>query len=196
MMMGSLIMALGAQNTWVLKQGLLRQHVFLVAITCWACDAMLSAIGIWGLASITDKLPQLTFWLSLAGGLLLLAYAALAGYRALRGTSHISLTMHDKANTSWQQVGALTLALSLLNPHVYVDNVLLVGSVAAHWPSSAQASFWLGVCCVSALWFFGLAYGARLLLPLFRRERTWQWLDGLIAWMMLYLGLKLLLPLL
>lgn len=86
------------------------------------------------------------------------------------------------------------MAITLLNPHVYLDTVLLIGSMANSLPADAKSVFWLGAATLSALWFFGLGFGARLLLPFFRRERTWQWLDILIALMMFYLSATLLWP--
>ena len=195
-MLGGLIIAIGAQNTIVLKQGLLRQHVLLVALTCWLCDVVLMAAGIWGLAASTQKLPRLTPLLSLVGGLFLLAYGLFALQRAWRGGSHISLSAQgNQPATPWLKTLLFTLAITLLNPHVYLDTVLLVGSVAAPLATDAKLPFWLGAATMSGLWFFGLGFGAQLLLPLFRRARTWQLLDAAIALMMFYLAWGLLRPL-
>lgn len=197
MMMGGLIVAIGAQNTFVLKQGLLRQHVLLVSFTCWLCDMLLSAAGVWGLAAFVARLPWLMPVLSLAGGLFLFAYGVFALQRAWRGGSQLALTQTQSAPAgSWRRVLAVTLALTLLNPHVYLDTVILVGSVAAPLPPTDKVAFYAGAVLMSGLWFFGLGFGARLLLPLFRRPATWRLLDTAIALMMFYLGFKLWAPLL
>ena len=155
-----------------------------------------ATVGLLPCAGGTQKLPWLTPVLSLVGGLFLLAYGLFALQRAWRGGSHISLSTHgNKPATPWLKTLLFTLAITLLNPHVYLDTVLLVGSVAAPFAADAKLPFWLGAATMSGLWFFGLGFGARLLLPLFRRARTWQLLDAAIALMMFYLAWGLLRPL-
>lgn len=194
MMMSGLIIAIGAQNTFVLKQGLMRQHVWLVAGMCWLCDLLLMAAGIWGLAAVVQHYDGLLPLLSVAGALFLIAYGVFALSRAWRGGQ--ALSVREQAaladGQSARTALLLTLGLTLLNPHVYLDTVLLVGSVAAPLTVEGKWAFWLGASTLSGLWFFGLGYGARLLLPLFRREATWRLLDGAIALMMFYLAYGLL----
>lgn len=195
-MMSGLIVAIGAQNTFVLRQGLARQHALLVATVCWLCDVVLMAVGIGGVASAARQQPLLVSFTAMAGALFLLGYGLMALRRAWRGGRHCALP--DPARTQMANKGKtvlLTLAVTLLNPHVYLDTVWLIGSVAAPLATGQKTAFWLGASWVSGMWFFGLALGARLLLPWFRRERVWQILDTLIALMMFYLAWGLMQPL-
>lgn len=193
MMMSGLIIAIGAQNTFVLKQGLLRQHVLLVAGVCWLCDLFLMAAGIWGLAAAVQRYSGLLPVLSVAGAVFLAAYGLFALVRAWRGGQALAVQAQNGARRqSAKSALLLTLGLTLLNPHVYLDTVLLVGSVAAPLAPEGKWAFWLGASALSGLWFFGLGFGARLLLPLFKREATWRLLDSAIALMMFYLAYGLL----
>ncbi|MCP2040947.1 L-lysine exporter family protein LysE/ArgO [Neisseria sp. HSC-16F19] len=194
MMMSGLIIAIGAQNTFVLKQGLLRQHVLLVAGVCWLCDVLLMAAGIWGLAAVVQRYSGLLPVLSVAGALFLIAYGVFALLRAWRGGQALAVQAQNGAAKGQSAKNALllTLGLTLLNPHVYLDTVLLVGSVASPLAAEGKWAFWLGASTLSGLWFFGLGFGARLLLPLFKRESTWRLLDSAIALMMFYLAYGLL----
>ncbi|MDO5090514.1 MAG: LysE family transporter [Cardiobacteriaceae bacterium] len=192
MLSAGLIVAIGAQNAFVLKQGLRREHVGLVVALCFLCDAVLMACGVFGLAALLDGKPRATGVLALAGGVFLLAYAARSARSAWRGDSQLGVSDGaEKRHAAWP-VALTTLALTLLNPHVYIDTVMLVGGAAAPFAGEGKWHFWLGAATASALWFTGLGYGVRYLLPLFRRRRTWQMLDGAIALMMLYLAAGLL----
>ncbi len=195
-MMSGLIVAVGAQNTFVLQQGLLKQHTLLVASICWLCDMVLMAFGIAGMASASKQHPLLMTLVTYAGVLFLVGYGVFAALRAWRGGSHLALQQQaDSTPAPARQIAWITLAITLLNPHVYLDTVWLIGSVAAPLNSTQKMAFWMGASTLSGLWFYGLAFGARVLLPWFRRERVWQILDGLIAVMMFYLAWRLLLPL-
>lgn len=187
-----LIVAIGAQNAFVLKQGLRREHVGLVVALCVLCDAVLMACGVFGLAALLDGKPRATAWLALGGGVFLLAYAVRSVRSAWRGDSQLGVSdSPGKRHAAWP-VALTTLALTLLNPHVYIDTVMLVGGAAAPFAGEGKWHFWLGATAASTVWFTSLGYGVRFLLPLFRRRRTWQILDGAIAAMMLYLSLGLL----
>ena len=188
-----LIVAIGAQNAFVLRQGLRREHVGTVVVLCAVADAVLIIAGVFGMAQALGERPGLARAMALAGAAFLAAY----GWQALRRAQHASqlTAVQEGAGLSRGAAMAQAAAFTLLNPHVYLDTVLLVGSVAAPLATDAKLPFWLGAATMSGLWFFGLGFGAQLLLPLFRRARTWQLLDAAIALMMFYLAWGLLRPL-
>lgn len=192
MITGGLIVAIGAQNAFVLKQGLLKQHVGLVVLLCWLCDVVLIALGVFGTAALLSGSPTASALLALAGGLFLLVYGAMNAKRAWQGGGHLAVSADKPAASSALKTATTTLALTLLNPHVYIDTVVLIGGAASPFDQAGKILFLLGSVTASALWFASIGFGARLLLPLFRRERVWQILDGLIAAMMFYLAWGLL----
>ncbi|MFC3874168.1 LysE/ArgO family amino acid transporter [Neisseria musculi] len=191
MITGGLIAAIGAQNAFVLKQGLLKQHIGLVVLLCWLCDVVLIALGIFGTAALLAGNPAASALLALAGSLFLLAYGAINAKRAWQGGGHLAVNT-DAAAASSLKTATTTLALTLLNPHVYIDTVVLIGGAASSFNQTGKMLFLLGSLTASACWFVSIGFGARLLLPLFRRERVWQVLEGLIALMMFYLAWNLL----
>ncbi len=192
MITGGLIVAIGAQNAFVLKQGLLKQHVGLVVLLCWLCDVVLIALGVFGTAALLSGSPTASALLALAGGLFLLAYGAMNAKRAWQGGGHLAVSADKPAASSALKTATTTLALTLLNPHVYIDTVVLIGGAASPFDQAGKILFLLGSVTASGLCFASIGFGARLLLPLFRRERVWQILDGLIAAMMFYLAWGLL----
>ncbi|MFV2029597.1 LysE/ArgO family amino acid transporter [Neisseria sp. S1] len=192
---GGLIVAIGAQNAFVLKQGLLRQHIGVVVILCWLCDVILIGAGVFGLALLLSGNPVAGNWLSLAGGLFLLAYGLLSVKRALRGGNKLTAAFASANEVSALRTAATALALTLLNPHAYVDTVVLIGGSAANLSHSDKTAFFIGAVLASGIWFISIGYGSRLLQPLFKRERVWRILDSLIAVMMFYLAYGLLHPL-
>ena len=182
-----LIVAIGAQNAFVLRQGLRREHVLPVVLFCAVADALLVAVGVLGMGRVLDSLPALAPLLTLGGALFLLAYAALAWRRALNpGALHAARS--GGGATPLPRVLAQTAAFTLLNPHVYVDTVLLVGAVGAQQPGAGKAAFIAGSALASAGWFVTLGAGARLLAPLFARPAAWRWLDAFVGSVMLLLG--------
>ncbi|MDO5640285.1 MAG: LysE family transporter [Neisseria sp.] len=193
MISGGLIVAIGAQNAFVLKQGLLKQNVGVVVLLCWLCDVVLMGAGVFGIAALLSGSRQAGALLSLAGGGFLLVYGLFSAKRALKGGNHLSVGADDTAaKTPALKAALTTLALTLLNPHVYVDTVMLIGGSAAGLAYADKIGFFIGAIVASGIWFGSIGYGTRLLLPLFRRERVWQILDGLIAAMMFYLAYGLL----
>jgi len=184
------IVAIGAQNAFVLRQGLRREHVGPIVFFCAAADALLMAAGVAGLAGVLGRQPQLTWMLTAVGVVFLTGYGLRALWRAARPGALQAAAGGD--GLSRAQALAQVAGFTLLNPHVYLDTVLLVGSVGAQQPGPAKASFVLGAVSASALWFSGLGYGARALAPLFARPRAWQVLDGLIGVTMLVLAALLL----
>lgn len=189
---GSLIIAIGAQNAFVLRQGLSRNHVFAVALTCVLCDVTLIAAGAVGFGSLVARFPALTS-VAAWGGVIFLA---LYGAASLRSAAHPGVLRAEKAGahgmlTTTSSAVAAALAISLLNPHVYLDTVVLIGSIAAQYGWSTRVWFTAGAMTASTLWFFGLAYGARLLAPLFERESAWRVLDAVIAVIMWWIAATL-----
>lgn len=187
-----LIMAIGAQNALVLKHGLLRQHVWLVVLLCWLCDVVLMSLGVFGLSALLSGSPKLSGMLALAGGLFLSAYGIMSAKRAWQGGNYLTIDTENRLPPSALKTAATALALTLLNPHVYIDTVVLIGGSAANLDQTEKQFFLLGAISASGLWFSGLGFGSRLLLPLFRREQVWQLLDALIALVMFYLAFGLL----
>lgn len=192
MISGGLIMAIGAQNAFVLKQGLLRQHIGTVVLLCWLCDVILIGAGVYGVGAVLSGNPLLSALLSLAGGLFLLSYGAMSAKRAWTGGNYLSVDSAPATPSSRLKTAAATLAITLLNPHVYVDTVMLIGGYATGLDTHGKTLFLIGALTASALWFCSIGFGSRLLLPVFRRERVWQVLDALIALMMFYLAAGLL----
>jgi L-lysine exporter family protein LysE/ArgO len=186
----TLIIAIGAQNAFVLRQGLRREHVGLVVAFCASADALLMAAGVAGLGTVIGRQPALAAALAGAGALFLAVYGSRALWRALRPGS---LDAAGAApSLSRQQALAQVAAFTLLNPHVYLDTVLLVGAVGAQHEGPTRIWFVVGSAGASVLWFTALGYGARLLAPVFARPRAWQWLDSAIGITMWVLALLLL----
>jgi L-lysine exporter family protein LysE/ArgO len=186
---GSLIVAIGAQNAFILRQGLLRQHVFILCSICALSDAALIALGVAGLGAVVSRSPLLMKGVAVGGALFLFAYALRAVRRAWRPGV---LTAGGESGGSPGKAVTTVLAFTFLNPHVYLDTVVLIGSLSAHHPGRTRPAFALGAMLASFAWFFGLGYGARLLAPLFERRAAWRVLDGLIALVMAALGAALL----
>lgn len=186
----SLIVAIGAQNTFVLRQGLRREHVGLVVATCAASDVVLIAAGVGGVGAILAGTPALLTGVRLAGALFLLTYAVMAARRAVR--PGVLATSAGGPATPRRTTFLTALALTWLNPHVYLDTVLLLGSVAATHGDQRWA-FGAGAALSSITWFAGLGRGAALLRPLFLRAVAWRVLDGSVAGVMATMGVVLLL---
>lgn len=181
----SLIVAIGAQNAFVLRQGLRREHVFTVAAICTACDWALITLGAGGFGALVSRTPVLTAAAAWLGAAFLLAYGAMSLRSAIRATAPSSAEDTPAPGGRLVAVALATLAVSLLNPHVYLDTVVLIGGLAGQYPAAQRASFGLGAGSMSLVWFFGLAYGARLLGPLFERPVAWRALDvfvGVVMW--------------
>ncbi|MHB1342019.1 MAG: LysE/ArgO family amino acid transporter [Coriobacteriia bacterium] len=181
----SLIIAIGAQNAFVLRQGLLRHHVFPVAATCALIDAALISLGAGGFGRLVSAHPTATAIAAWGGVAFLAIYGGRSFLAALKPSA---LRAEDNATSAASSLGtvlAATLAVSLLNPHVYLDTVVLLGSIAAQYPAPSRLFFALGAMSASGVWFFSLAYGARLLAPLFERPIAWRVLDvvvGIVMW--------------
>ncbi len=179
-----LIIAIGAQNAFVLQQGLRRQHVFVVAAICATVDAALITLGVGGFGALVSSTPTLVAISAWGGAAFLLAYGA-RSFRSATRRDVLETGSVAHPEQSLRRTVAYTLAVSLLNPHVYLDTVVILGSVSARYPADERMWFALGAMSASFAWFFSLAYGARVLAPLFARPRAWQVLDvgiGIVMW--------------
>ncbi|MGD9949716.1 MAG: LysE/ArgO family amino acid transporter [Desulfobulbus sp.] len=173
-----LIVAIGAQNSFVLSQGIRRNHHLLVALICIGCDAILISAGIGGMGQIVARSPLIGRWLIWIGAALLVCYGAVA----LRSVFHAGqLILDDRPMLSRRGAVATTLALTLLNPHVYLDTVVLMGALSSGHQGHGRWMFGVGAILASALWFSGLSFGGGLLAPLFRRPLAWRILDSLVC---------------
>ena len=182
-----LIVAIGAQNAFVLRQGLRREHVLPVVVVCAVSDLALITAGIAGLGAVVAARPAAVTVIRWAGAAFLLGYAVLAAKRALKPAA---LDPTDRAPATLRATLLTCLALTYLNPHVYLDTVLLLGSVAQQHPH--RWLFGLGAAAASVVWFAGLGLGARKLAPVLARPAAWRVLDGSIALVMAGLGIALL----
>jgi len=185
-----LIVAIGAQNAFVLRQGLRREHIGPIVLFCALADALLIAAGVLGMAQALGERPGLARILALAGAAFLASY----GVQALRRARHAHWLQAAAGTASLGRGAALAqaAAFTLLNPHVYLDTLLLVGSIGAQQPAALRGWFVAGASAGSLAWFGLLGYGARWLAPWFARPRVWQVLDGLIGLTMLLLAALLL----
>lgn len=177
-----LIIAIGAQNAFVLRQGLARHHVFAVATLCAVSDAVLISAGVAGLGSLAMAKPALLARVTLSGALFLAAYGSLAFWRAARPGR---LVPAERSETRLAATLMTALAFTFLNPHVYLDTVVLIGALSARYRSWPAAIFGGGAAAASVVWFYGLGFGARLVAPVFSRPGAWRALDlgiGVVMW--------------
>jgi L-lysine exporter family protein LysE/ArgO len=183
----TLIAAIGAQNAFVLRQGIRREHVLPVVALCTVSDIVLISAGIAGVGALISAHPSALNIAKFGGALFLVGYGLLAARRAWRPSS---LNPSQKAPARLIEVLVTCAALTFLNPHVYLDTVVLLGALANEHRDERWL-FGVGAVTASAVWFFGLGLGARRLAGLFASPLTWRILDGLIAVMMLGLGVSL-----
>ena len=186
---GGLIVAIGSQNAYLLRQALKREYVLTCIAICIICDVMLIGAGVAGMGKLIVEAPSLLFWIKVAGAGFLFWY----GVRAARSALHPvgMATGSEKTATSRHAVIAAMLAFSLLNPHVYLDTVVLLGSIGGQQPGDGRLYFAMGAMLASVIWFCSLGFGARFLIPVFSRPRAWQILDGVIAVVMWVLAVTL-----
>jgi len=184
-----LIVAIGAQNAYVLRQGLVGEYVFTVTTLCFLSDALLIFAGVAGLGGIVSSYPVLIRIVTLAGAGFLFVYGAMAFYRALHPGR---LEAGTNGANNLRNAIVTVLALTWLNPHVYLDTVMMLGGLSARHDDAARAAFGIGAAAASFVWFYGLGYGARLLAPVFRRRAAWRVLDFVIAAIMWLIAVSLL----
>jgi L-lysine exporter family protein LysE/ArgO len=185
----TLIVAIGAQNAFVLRQGIRREHVAPIVAFCAMADLLLIGVGVAGLAGILGDSPTLVALLTIAGSAFLIWY----GIRALR-RALLPQSLRAAAGSEPLSLGnamAQAAGFTLLNPHVYLDTVLLMGSIGTRQPPDMRIWFVGGAACASGVWFTTLGFGARLLAPIFARPRAWQVLDTLVGLTMLILAVVL-----
>ncbi len=185
----SLIVAIGAQNAFVLRQGLRNEHVFAVCLACALSDAALIVLGVTSFRQIAALLPWLDPVMRYAGAAFLIWYGARSLYSALRSSA--VLAAGEAKSASFRQTLAMCLALTWLNPHVYLDTVVLLGTISTRFPGN-EASFAAGAMTGSFLFFFSLGFGARWLRPIFAKPASWRILETLIAFTMWMIVTKLL----
>lgn len=185
-----LILAIGAQNALVLRQGLRREHVAAVVAVCTLSDWLLIALGVFGLGALIQSSPLLLQAFRFGGAAFLLGYAVLAARRAWRPAG--SLQAQGTASSLGATLTA-ALAFTYLNPHVYLDTVVLLGGLGARQPADLRTAFAAGACVASAMWFGLLGFGAAAAAPWLARPATWRVLDAGVALLMAGLGLQLLL---
>jgi L-lysine exporter family protein LysE/ArgO len=186
----TLIVAIGAQNAFVLRQGIRREHVAPTVLFCVLADLLLIGAGVAGLAKLLGNAPALTAVLTVAGAAFLLWYGVHALRRAAKPQSLQASTGSEQL--SLRRVLAQAAGFTFLNPHVYLDTVLLVGTVGARQALDGRIAFVGGAACASAVWFTGLGFGARLLAPVFARPKAWRTLDTLVGLTMIALATMLL----
>ena len=186
----SLIVAIGAQNAFVLRQGLRREHVLPVVIVCAVSDAALILAGVAGAGWVFERLPWFAEIMRWAGAAFLIGYAIIAARRAIKPKALIAAG--DAPPSSLRTTVLTVLALTWLNPHVYLDTLVLLGSIAGGH-GDTRGWFAAGAMGASVLWFTALGFGARLLAPLVARPIAWRILDGIIAVIMVVIALQLLL---
>ena len=183
----SLIVAIGAQNVFVLQQGIMRQHVLAVVLTCAISDAILVSIGVGGVGWIAERASWLEGFLTLAGVAFLVVYGFMRFFRALFPGEE----MRFEQNNSQSMLAAIgtCLALTWLNPHVYLDTVVLLGTISTNYAN--PFSFGVGAVLASFFFFFSLGYGAKMLTGLFAKPEAWRILDCMVAFIMWGIALRL-----
>lgn len=187
----SLILAIGAQNAFVLRQGLIKAHIFWLCLLCAVSDAILIAAGVAGFGALVTYYPSFPRLMALAGAAFLLVYGAKRLWAAWKGD--YAMTLAGKSAALWPTL-AVGAALTWLNPHVYLDTLGLIGAISTQFPDPTEKlAFGIGAVTSSFVFFFGLGYGARLLAPIMQSTRAWRILDVIIAVVMWILAAGLLL---
>jgi L-lysine exporter family protein LysE/ArgO len=173
-----LIVAIGAQNAFVLSQGIRRNHEIVIPLTCSICDSILITLGICGVGSMVASNPGLAKVTAWGGALFLFWY----GLNALRSAMRPgSLQANKQVSGTLKATIAATLGLTLLNPHVYLDTMVLIGTIGSQFMGEERRLFAMGAILASFVWFFGLSMGGRVLAPLFQRPMAWRILDSLVG---------------
>jgi L-lysine exporter family protein LysE/ArgO len=187
----SLILAIGAQNAFVLRQGVRREHVFWICLTCAVSDAILIAAGVAGFGALAGMVPWFEPLMRFGGAAFLTLYGLRSLWAARKGNEALVAANGQEVGTSLRRALLIVLAFTWLNPHVYLDTVVLIGSISSQYDD--RLSFGLGAIVSSFTFFFSLGYGAGFLAPIFARPRAWQVLDVIIGLTMLAIAFKLVL---
>jgi len=187
---GGLIVAIGAQNAFVLSQGVRRNHHFIIALICIVCDAVFISAGVAGFGTAVSANPTLSQWVAWGGAGFLFFY----GWRSLRSAIRGgSLDTNDRAIRSLKAAIITTLAVTLLNPHFYLDTVILLGGVSSQFQGENRLYFWVGAVSASTLWFICLSLGGQMLAPLFKKQISWRILDSVVCATMWVIAVSLIL---
>ena len=185
----SLIVAIGAQNAFLLRQGLLRQHVFILCLICALSDALLIVVGVFGFGTLVSQAKWLIDIVTLGGAIFLFVYGFMA-FRRVMSPDAMKAASQGAGNLA--KAIATCLALTYLNPHVYLDTVVLLGGLSANYQGVDRAAYGVGAATGSFVWFFALGYGARLLVGVFENPKAWQILDFIIGCIMWLIAASLL----
>ena len=177
-MSGSLIMAIGAQNAFVIRQGLTNKHLLLTALLCSVADALLILLGVFGFGTVIADFPLCMEGAKYCSIIFLAIYGVIALKSALWGKKGEN---SGELIQSQKKIIAVLLTLSFLNPHAYLDTVVLLGGIASQQPDHEQLYFAGGAIFASFAWFFSITYGSRFLAPLFQHPSSWKIVDGLVA---------------
>jgi len=177
---GSLIIAIGAQNAFVIKQGLRQQNLLLTALLCSVLDSFLIVLGITGFGYFLSYYPFFIDLSKYLAVLFLIVYGILSFVSAFKSKPTVT-SLDENALSSKKKTIITLLALSLLNPHAYLDTVILLGSIASQHTAHEQLYFGIGAISASFAWFFAITYGARLLAPFFQKEISWRIIDLFVA---------------
>ena len=187
----SLIVAIGSQNAYVLKQGLKREHVFFICLICALSDAILISLGVLGFSVVTSTVPWVEPLARYGGAVFLFVYGAMSFLSALKDAS---LLPSDQKSTSLFKSVLICLAFTWLNPHVYLDTVVLIGSISSTF-SGKKVEFTTGAIIASFIFFYSLGYGAKFLRPVFNNPKSWKVLDIAIGFVMWAIAFSLIKPL-
>jgi len=184
----SFILAIGAQNAFVLKQGLKKQHIFLVCSICAISDALLIMLGVSGFGAIVSRFPSIEMVARYGGALFLSLYAVKSFISSLT-TTHV-LNPAGEVPETVTKIIVMSLAFTWLNPHVYLDTVVLLGAISTKYETT-KFQFGLGAVSASFIFFFALGYGAKVLIPLFQKPISWKILEFMVGAIMLSIALSL-----
>ena len=188
-----LIIAIGAQNAFVLSNAVRRNHPLMIATLCVMGDLLLIGLGLAGAGTLVAANPGLMRYISFGGALFLTVYGTRALLSALRGGTGLQTT-NEAPVAARRAVILSTLAVTFLNPHAYLDTVVLIGGIGGRFPLEQRLLFGAGAISASTLWFFTLGFGGPFLAPLFRRQRAWRLLDGMICLVMWGIAVTLVVP--
>ena len=185
----SLILAIGAQNSFVLRQGLIGRHVFIVALFCALSDALLIIIGVAGISIFLNYIDLVSDWLFGISAIWLAGYGLLRLRDAVTGKS--ALIAENSSANGLASTLSFLVVVTFANPHVYLDTMVLIGSVSQQFSGDTKLAYVLGASIASFAFFFSLSYGAKLLAPIMKRPSAWRILDGSIALLMFIIAVKL-----
>ena len=186
----SLILAIGAQNSFVVRQGLMGRHVFIVALFCSLSDALLISIGVAGISIfLNNYIDLVSNWLFGISAIWLAGYGVLRVRDAINGNS--ALVIENASSNGLTSTLSFLAILTFANPHVYLDTVVLIGSISQQFPDNTKITYIIGASLASFVFFFSLAYGAKFLSPVMQRPMAWRVLDSLIAFVMFSLAIKM-----